>query len=618
MVDISSTHETTNPEICNSTSHLSLLLWNARSLNNQINNFQSYIYSENYEIIAITETWLQNSTYSNEILPSGYMLLRKDRDSRGGGVMLALRDSIAFKQLSSPNDLEVIAIEIETTFVMCLIYRPPNSVDQYNHSLLSYLNSLDGSKNTIIIGDLNLPDADWNTYSSCSPLTDEFMDLSFNLNLSQLVVGPTHCAGNTLDVVLANFDDLCHIGTYKDLPAGLTSDHYIIILSIEQSIHKRAKINTVKFDYNHANWDDINLFLYHYDFTLALSSNNTEFIWSYIKVAITSAMNLFIPKVSITGSDQPKWFTPTIRHEINCVRTLKRQLNNHFTESKRLKLMSLQSELQHMIARAKSDYETNLALTYSHSNNNRIFQYISSIKGQDHYPIEMSYNDKLASSDSDKAQIFNEYFYSVFSDSNPPIDDIDLEAAPTSAILNDIVISESDVYDMLVSLDVNKASGIDNISPKLFKNCALPLLQIICHLFTVSLCNGEIPKDWRTHCVVPIFKSGDKSSVCNYRPISLLCILSKVLERIVYNSMLKHVEGSLTKHQFGFLPNRSTLQQLLTFTNEILEAKTEVDVVYMDFRKAFDSVSHNGLLVKLNSIGITGKLWLWLKEYLQQ
>jgi len=82
--------------------------------------------------------------------------------------------------------------------------------------------------------------------------------------------------------------------------------------------------------------------------------------------------------------------------------------------------------------------------------------------------------------------------------------------------------------------------------------------------------------------------------------------------------MLKHVEGSLTKHQFGFLPNRSTLQQLLTFTNEILEAKTEVDVVYMDFRKAFDSVSHNGLLMKLNFIGITGELWSWLKEYLQQ
>ena len=82
--------------------------------------------------------------------------------------------------------------------------------------------------------------------------------------------------------------------------------------------------------------------------------------------------------------------------------------------------------------------------------------------------------------------------------------------------------------------------------------------------------------------------------------------------------MLNHVERRLTNHQFGFLPSRSTLQQLLIFTNEILEAKTEVDVVYMNFRKAFNSVSHNSLFKKLNSIGITGKLWLWLREYLQQ
>jgi len=148
-----------------------------------------------------------------------------------------------------------------------------------------------------------------------------------------------------------------------------------------------------------------------------------------------------------------------------------------------------------MIARAKSDYETNLAQTYAHSNNNQIFQYISSIKDQDHYPIKMFYNDKPASTDSDKAQIFNEYFYSVFSCSDPPTTAVDLDTASTSVILDD-VISEPYMFDMLKSLDSNKASGIDNISPKLLKNCALPLLKIIClpHLFTVSLCNSENPK----------------------------------------------------------------------------------------------------------------------------
>ena len=95
--------------------------------------------------------------------------------------------------------------------------------------------------------------------------------------------------------MLANFDTIYHIDTYKKLPADLLSDHYIIVCSTEQLIYRHVKTNSVKFDYNHANWDDINQFLYQYDFILALSSNNTEFICSCIKVAITSAMSLFIP-----------------------------------------------------------------------------------------------------------------------------------------------------------------------------------------------------------------------------------------------------------------------------------------------------------------------------------
>ena len=128
--------------------------------------------------------------------------------------------------------------------------------------------------------------------------------------------------------------------------------------------------------------------------------------------------------------------------------------------------------------------------------------------------------------------------------------------------------------------------------------------------------SGNIPSQWCTHWITPI---GDKSLVSNYRPISLLCILSKVLERVVYNNILRYLECSFSWHQFGFLQGRSAVQQLLLFTERVLEAKsmqTEADVVYMymDFRKAFDSVSHNSLLQKLHATGITDKLWSWLQS----
>ena len=97
---------------------------------------------------------------------------------------------------------------------------------------------------------------------------------------------------------------------------------------------------------------------------------------------------------------------------------MKRQLARHPTEGGKLKVANLQSELQRMIAEAKSDYESRLALNYAHTNNNKIFEYISNIKGREHFPTKMSYNDDHAFTDPDKAQLFNKYFYSVFTTSS--------------------------------------------------------------------------------------------------------------------------------------------------------------------------------------------------------
>ena len=123
-----------------------------------------------------------------------------------------------------------------------------------------------------------------------------------------------------------------------------------------------------------------------------------------------------------------------------------------------------------------------------------------------------------------------------------------------------------------------------------------------------------------THCIIPIHKSGDKTHIKIYRPISFLCIVSKVLERIVYNRIMNFAMNSFTQHQFDFLPRRSTLQQLILFTEKLpngINNKNEVDVIYMDFKKAFDLVSHNALLSKLQALGISGRLWFWLETYLK-
>jgi len=156
------------------------------------------------------------------------------------------------------------------------------------------------------------------------------------------------------------------------------------------------------------------------------------------------------------------------------------------------------------------------------------------------------------------------------------------------------------VYYVLSSLDPHKAFGVDGISPALLKHCASVLTRPLHYLFSYSIHYCCLPSEWKAHCITPIFKSGDKASVSNYHPISLLCVTSKVLERIIYNNITSFIHDQISLRHFGFMKGWSTLQQLLTFLEDIHEnSKIQTNVIYLDFAKAFDRVPHNELLLKL-------------------
>ena len=140
-------------------------------------------------------------------------------------------------------------------------------------------------------------------------------------------------------------------------------------------------------------------------------------------------------------------------------------------------------------------------------------------------------------------------------------------------------------------------------------------------LFNFTITKHYLPSEWKLHLITPVHKSGERAQVNNYRPISLLSIVSKVLERIVFN----HLNDFIAEHeiistnQFGFRKYHSTVQQLLLFLNKVtsyVDSNTRCDTIYLDFSKAFDSVPHNELLVKLWRIGVTNNVWYWLREYL--
>lgn len=174
---------------------------------------------------------------------------------------------------------------------------------------------------------------------------------------------------------------------------------------------------------------------------------------------------------------------------------------------------------------------------------------------------------------------------------------------------------------MIKSLPSQSSPGPDGIPPILLKEGGTGLLLAIHDLFSFIICRGVLPKEWKMAIVVPIFKKGNRSECKNYRPISLTCSLCKVFERLLKDHMLQFLLDNdlLNASQHGFLPKRSCLTALLTFLEEVtisVDNKVPIDIVLLDFSKAFDSVPHNKLILKLKNIGFNGVIISLIESFL--
>ena len=225
-----------------------------------------------------------------------------------------------------------------------------------------------------------------------------------------------------------------------------------------------------------------------------------------------------------------------------------------------------------------------------------------------------------ASDPAGKAKLLMEYFQSVYlpdpdqsSDDKPALHTYNLNTMPV------VQISDSDVLRKLSEIKVSKASGPDNISGFLLKSYGDIFCGPLANLFRKALRSGAYPSQWKVANLVAIHKSGKRQNVANYRPISLLPHVSKVFEKIVCEQIMQHVQPAIAEQQHGFVPGRdcsTNLTSLLQEAYRAVDQRRQLDVVYTDFSKAFDRVSHDLLLYKLTSYNLHPNLLLLLRSYL--
>ena len=274
-----------------------------------------------------------------------------------------------------------------------------------------------------------------------------------------------------------------------------------------------------------------------------------------------------------------------------------------------------------IIRRAQKDMENNICSKVD--TNPKIFwKYVKSRSKTGERIPDLETETGMATTDQEKSEALSSFFTSVFTDEpRGPLPDFTLPTGTEAPIIDPMEMNREDIRKKLTSLNPNKSSGPDGVHPRILKEVANEIADPLMKIFQRSIHESKLPRIWKSATVTAIHKKGSTSSPGNYRPISLTCIPCKILESLVRDSIMRHMKGKnlFSARQFGFINGRSTMLQLLHVMEKWsaeLDEGNNITVAYLDFQKAFDTVPHRRLLLKLKTYGIQGNCLSWIEDFL--
>ena len=617
------------------TTNLNVYYANSRSMRNKMDDIRALVCTEEIDIIAFTETWINLDTRELpvEYQIAGYKLFHTDRQTRkGGGVAIYVRDNLKCeinKEIKTERNTETIWIELSDgreKLITGVIYRPPN-LDSVNERLIwDEMRRASIHNKVCIVGDFNLGQIDWTDLTGNSE-SEDFLETIQDCFLSQHITEPTR-GNNILDLVLSNRENLIsNVEVGNELA---NSDHKEIRFQLD--FQGRRKENSTKVpDFRRANFDSLKRQLREGVSRLAVNLTDDTDLITRSEIAefhdnlnseLLNAQRQNIPYKKLrSDNNDPKWINNYLKNIIGQRKAIGRRINRgeiHLRDYYRV----LASRVKTEIRKAKRNNEVRIARE-AKTNPKGFYQMYQTKTREKIGPIR-SDSGELTDNDGEMSNNLNKYFSTVFTTENLNM----IPEAPTlfrdseENKLSEIVVTSNDVSKQIDKLKPNKSPGPDEIFARVLKECKEELSMPLAKLFNMSLKTGVVPESWRIANVIPIFKKGDRSLSSNYRPISLTSIVGKLLEAIISNSIRNHLEKHrlINDSQHGFTSGRSCLTNLLTFFSSVFESVDEghnYDVVYLDFSKAFDRVPHERLIRKVEAHGIKGDILKWIRAWLQ-
>ncbi|KAK4811169.1 hypothetical protein QYF61_019800 [Mycteria americana] len=589
-------------------------------MGNKQEELEAIVHQENYDMVAIMETWWDDSHNWSAVM-DGYKHFRRDRQGRkGGGVALYVRECLDSLELNDGDDrVECLWVRIrgkanKADIVVGVCYRPPNQDEEADEIFYKQLGEVSQSLALVLVGDFNLPGVYWKYNTAERKQSRRFLECVADNFLTQLVSEPTR-EGALLDLLFMNRE-------------GLVS-HVMVGGRLGQSDHKmreflirgeaaREVSRTATLDFRRADFGLFRRLVDRVPWEAALMGKGVQEGWTFFKEEVLKAQEQAVPrcrKMSQQGR-RLAWLTRELWLELR----KKRRVYDLWKKGQATQedYKGVARLCREKIRRAKAELELNLAAAVK-DNKKYFFKYISSQRRakENLQPLVDGGGNKVTKGE-EEAEVLNAFFASVFNSrancslgTQPPESedrDGDQNGAP--------IIQGEMVSDLLHHLDTHKSMGPDEIHPRVLKELAEVLTKPLSIIYQQSWLTGDVPVDWRL-----ANKKGRKEDPGNYRPVSLTSVPGKLMEQIILSAITRHVENNqgIKPRQHGFRKGRSCLTNLISFYDKVTRLVDEgkaVDVVYLDFSKAFDTISHSILLENLAAHGLDGCTLLWVKNWL--